>query len=72
MMGMLLLQRETDLAIVTDFEVSEDSLQLFGKTENYSLDLFATDTGTINGELLYDSGATARRELIATLEKCSR
>ena len=59
---------ETDLAIVTDLEVSEDSLQLFGKAEDYYLDLFATDTGTINADLLYDSGAAARRELIATLE----
>ena len=59
---------ETDLATITDFEVSEDSLQLFGEAKDYSLDLFATDTGTINADLLYDSGATARRELIATLE----
>ena len=59
---------ETDLATVTDFEVGEDSLQLFGKAEDYSLNLFTTDTATINAELLYDSDADGQGELIANLE----
>ncbi|VEP17037.1 putative calcium-binding protein,FG-GAP repeat protein [Hyella patelloides LEGE 07179] len=57
---------DQDLAFITDFDASQDMIQLQGSAEFYRLDLFPS-AGTINAELIYDPGASARGETIAFL-----
>jgi Ca2+-binding RTX toxin-like protein len=69
--GDVLTRGAADFALITDFDVSRDSIQLYGSAEFYSLDFFTSEVGTINADLIYDPGVTARGELIATLQDVS-
>ena len=62
---------ESDLAFITDFSASRNTIQLKGSADLYILDFFTSESGTINADLLYDPGASARSEVIATLEDVS-
>ncbi len=60
-----------DYALITDFNASEDFIQLYDSIDFYQLDLYTTSSGNINAALMYDPGVTARRELIAIIEDVS-
>ncbi len=62
---------ESDLAFITDFNSSRNSIQLKGSADLYILDFFTSGLGTIDADLLYDPGVTAREEVIATLQNVS-
>ncbi|HHP7230695.1 MAG TPA: calcium-binding protein, partial [Xenococcaceae cyanobacterium] len=62
---------ESDLAFITDFAANRNFIQLKGEPELYLLDFFTSESGTINADLLYDPGVSARSEVIATLEAVS-
>ncbi|WP_019506185.1 FG-GAP repeat protein [Pleurocapsa sp. PCC 7319] len=59
---------DTDLALITDFDSSQDTIQLQGSADLYSLDFFTSSTGTIDAKLIYDPGISAVGETIAILE----
>jgi beta propeller repeat protein len=61
---------ELDYALITDFNSSEDFIQLHGQFDLYSLDLYTVD-GNINAALIYDPGNTERGELIGILQNVS-
>lgn len=58
-------------AVITDFDTSEDIIQLKGSAEFYSLDFYTDDSGGIGAALIYDPGVAARGETIALLENVS-
>jgi serralysin len=60
-----------DYGVITDFNLSEDKVQLKGLAKFYSLDFFTSSTGTTSAAIIYDSGATERGELIGILENVS-
>ena len=62
---------ESDFAVITDFDSSLDFIQLSGSAELYSLDFFTSGSGTIDADLIFDPGVSARGELIATLQDVS-
>ncbi|MEM8831446.1 MAG: pre-peptidase C-terminal domain-containing protein [Cyanobacteria bacterium P01_G01_bin.19] len=62
---------ESDLAFITDFDASRNTIQLKGSAANYLLDFFTSETGTVDADLLYDPGVSAREEVIATLQDVS-
>ncbi|VEP16905.1 Subtilisin-like serine protease (fragment) [Hyella patelloides LEGE 07179] len=66
--GDVLTRGEADFALVTDFNPRQDGIQLNGSAELYSLDFFTSEAGTIDADLIYDSGVAARGEVIATLQ----
>ena len=69
--GDLLSFGEFDFALITDLDPAKDRLQLFGFAEQYSLDFVPNEMGTVNAQLIYDSGLDAGAELIARLENVS-
>ncbi len=66
-----LIVGESDLAFITDFDASRDTIQLKGSADLYILDFFTSTSGTIDADLLYDPGTSAREEVIATLQDVS-
>ena len=62
---------ESDYAVITDFDLSQDVIQLNGSMEFYQLDFYTISPGKINAALIYDPGATARRELIGIIQEVS-
>ena len=62
---------ESDLAFITDFSASRNTIQLKGSAELYILDFFPGESGTINADILFDPGVSARGEVIATLQDVS-
>lgn len=62
---------DSDYALITDFNASEDRIQLKGSADLYSLDFFPSTTGTIDALLIYDPGVTARGEAIGILQNAS-
>jgi subtilisin family serine protease len=62
---------ESDLAFITDFDASRNTIQLQGSADLYILDFFTSTSGTIDADLLYDPGVAAREEVIATLQDVS-
>jgi Ca2+-binding RTX toxin-like protein len=62
---------ESDYALITDFNASQDVIQLKGTAELYSLDFFTSESGTIEAALIYDPGVTARGEVIGILPNVS-
>ena len=62
---------ESDFALITDFDSTQDFIQLRGSAELYRLDFFTSELGTIDADLLFDPGVSARGEVIATLQDIS-
>jgi beta propeller repeat protein len=62
---------ETDYALITDFNASQDTIQLHGTASEYLLDFYTTSSGSINAALIYDPGVSARGELIGILQNVS-
>ena len=62
---------ESDFALITDFNSGEDSIQLNGPREFYSLDLFTSSTGTIGARVIFDPGIESVGEVIAVIENVS-
>ncbi len=62
---------DSDYALITDFNASEDTIQLKGSADLYSLDFFTSTTGTVDALLIYDPGVTARGEAIGILQNAS-
>ena len=58
---------ESDFALITDFNSNEDFIQLNGSADLYSLDFFTDESGTIDADLIYDPGVSARGEVIGIL-----
>ena len=69
--GNLFTRGESDFALITDFNAGEDFIQLKGAAELYTLDFFTSEMGTINADLIFDPGITARGEVIAILQDVS-
>ena len=59
---------DRDFALITDFDSHQDTIVLRGIADSYSLDLFASTTGSINAKLTYNLGIFAATETIAILE----
>jgi Ca2+-binding RTX toxin-like protein len=66
--GDALTTGESDYALIKDFNQNQDSIQLQGTADLYSLDFFTSAEGSQNAALIFDSGTTARGETIAILE----
>ena len=62
---------ESDLAFITDFNAGRNTIQLNGSADSYILDFFTSEMGTVDADLLYDPGVSAREEVIATLQDVS-
>jgi serralysin len=60
-----------DYALITDFNVNQDFIQLNGSANSYSLDFFTSVTGTIDAALIFDGGTLARDEVIGVLQNVS-
>ena len=69
--GDSLSRGESDLALITDFDSSQDFIQLKGFEEFYHLDFFTSEIGTSDADLIYDPGVSGRGEVIATLQDVS-
>ena len=59
---------DTDFALITDFNPSQDIIQLQGSADLYSLDFFTSGAETVSARLIFDPGAVAVGEVIAVLE----
>lgn len=60
-----------DFARITDFNAQEDTIQLFGFADQYSLDFLGNSAGNVDAKLIYDPGFASGSELIALLENVS-
>ena len=65
--GDSLSRGESDFAFITDFDSSQDFIQLNGSADLYSLDFFTSESGTIDADLIFDPGVSARGEVIGIL-----
>ena len=54
--------------MISDFNQTQDLIQLQGTADLYSLDFFTSAEGSLNAALIYDTGITARGETIGILE----
>lgn len=59
---------DEDFAFISDFDATEDIIQLQGSADLYILDFFASSAGTTNAAIIFAPGATAGEETIAILE----
>ena len=59
---------DDDFALIANFNSNQDTIQLQGSTDIYSLDLFTSSAETIDAKLIYDPGVSAAGETIAVLE----
>ncbi len=62
---------DADFALIEDLNPHEDKIQLFGKVEQYSLELQSNSAGNSDAKLIYDSGLDSKTELIAVLKNVS-
>ncbi|VEP16461.1 Type I secretion target GGXGXDXXX repeat protein domain protein [Hyella patelloides LEGE 07179] len=62
---------ESDFAMITDLNTNQDTIQLTGSAELYSLDFFGSEAGTIDAKLIYDPGIETAGELIGVLKNIS-
>lgn len=62
---------ESNYALITDFNSSQDFIQLKGSADLYSLDFFTSILGTINAAINYDPGVIARSEVIGIVQGVS-
>jgi Ca2+-binding RTX toxin-like protein len=61
---------ESDYALITDFNSSQDVIQLKGSAGLYLLDFYTSNT-RIDAALIYDPGVSARGEVIGILQNVS-
>ena len=66
-----LARGEADYALLSDVEPDQDLIRLAGTKELYRLDLFTSESGTIDAALIFDPGVTARGETVAILQDVS-
>lgn len=66
--GDALTAGESDYALISDFNQTQDLIQLQGAADLYSLDFFTSNEGSLNAALIYDTGNAARGETIGILE----
>jgi beta propeller repeat protein len=59
---------ESDYALITDYNASQDTLQRYGADNLYKLDYFTTPEGRVDAAMIYDPGVAARGETIAILQ----
>ena len=59
---------DEDFALVTDFDFTQDTIQLQGSADFYSLDFFTSGAETVDAKLIHDPGISAVGETIAILE----
>ncbi|MDJ0571781.1 MAG: calcium-binding protein [Pleurocapsa sp. MO_192.B19] len=59
---------DEDFALITNFDSNQDTIQLQGSADFYSLDFFTSDAGSVDAKLVYDPGIAATGETIAVLE----
>lgn len=57
-----------DFARITDFNTSDDEIQLQGSAADYDLELFSLGAGRADARILYRPGGTGPAELIAILD----
>ena len=62
---------ESDYALISEFNATEDVIELNGSADVYLLDFYTTSSGSINAALIYDPGVEARGELIGILQDVS-
>lgn len=62
---------EFDAAIIKDFNVNDDKIQIKGAAENFFLDFFTSSSGKLNAAITYDLGATTPEDIVAVLENVS-
>lgn len=62
---------EFDYALVTDFKANQDVIQLHGSAKLYSLNFYASGSGTTDAALVYTPGATDTGETIGILQGVS-
>jgi len=60
-----------DFALITDFEVFSDVIQLHGSANDYQLEQFSTGASTADFQLFYQPDSASSPELIALLENVS-
>ena len=58
---------DEDFALIVNFDSNQDTIQLQGSADFYSLDFFTSGAGTIDAKLIYDPGVSAVGETIAVL-----
>ena len=66
--GNPLSRGESDYALLSGFNIGHDSIDLAGTADQYRLDFFTSESGTIDAALIFDPGVTARGETVAILE----
>ncbi|VEP11264.1 Type I secretion target GGXGXDXXX repeat protein domain protein (fragment) [Hyella patelloides LEGE 07179] len=62
---------ESDFAMITDLNTSEDTIQLTGSADLYSLDFADDGAVTTDAELIYNSGMETEGEVIGVLKDVS-
>ncbi|MBD1869928.1 pre-peptidase C-terminal domain-containing protein [Cyanobacteria bacterium FACHB-471] len=62
---------DNDYALITDFDLNQDVIQLSGSADFYSLDFFTSSLGTIDAAIIYDPGVEARGELVSVIQNVS-
>lgn len=62
---------DADLARISDLNIAEDKILLFGFAEQYTLDFLPNNSGNFDAKLVYDSGLDSGSEVIAVLENIS-
>jgi serralysin len=61
---------EYDYALITDFNIKEDTIQLKGSAQMYSLDFFTT-SGRVDAAIIYDPNTEARGEVVSIVQGVS-
>jgi Ca2+-binding RTX toxin-like protein len=59
-----------DYALITDFNIKEDTIQLKGSAQIYSLDFFTT-SGRVDAAIIYDPNTEARGEVVSIVRGVS-
>ena len=62
---------DADFARISDLNITEDQIVLFGFAEQYTLDFLPNSSGSLDAKLVYDSGLDSGSELIALIENIS-
>jgi serralysin len=59
-----------DYALITDFNIKEDTIQLKGSAQMYGLDFFTT-SGRVDAAIIYDPNTEARGEVVSIVQGVS-